>query len=148
MLIIVESPTKAKKIQSILKLRAMSTVGHFKDLPDAQIGVDLKTYEPTFVYHEKKKHLPNELRAAAKGETVMLAGDPDREGYAISCHIHEEVKSVAKECLRMEIYEVTEKGLKEALPRQCLSSRRTQVSIMPSLAEGWVTDWSAIPKGN
>jgi DNA topoisomerase I len=117
MLIIVESPTKAKKIQSILKLRAMSTVGHFKDLPDAQIGVDLKTYEPTFVYHERKKHLPDELRAAAKGETVMLAGDPDREGYAISCHIYEEVKSVAKECLRMEIYEVTEKGLKEALAK-------------------------------
>lgn len=117
MLIIVESPTKAKKIQSILKLRALSTVGHFKDLPDAQIGVDLKSYEPTFIYHERKKHLPDELRAAAKGETVMLAGDPDREGYAISCHIYEEVKSVAKECLRMEIYEVTEKGLKEALAK-------------------------------
>ncbi|MDD2899113.1 MAG: type I DNA topoisomerase [Desulfuromonadaceae bacterium] len=115
MLIIVESPTKAKKIQSILKVKVMSTVGHFKDLPDAQIGVDLNTYEPTFVYYEKKAHLPNELRAAAKGETVMLAGDPDREGYAISCHIYEEIKSVAKECLRMEIFEVTEKGLKESL---------------------------------
>jgi DNA topoisomerase-1 len=117
MLIIVESPTKAKKIQSILKVKTMSTVGHFKDLPDASIGVDLSTYEPTFVYHEKKAHLPKELRAAARGETVMLAGDPDREGYAISCHIYEEVKSVAKECLRMEIYEVTEKGLKESLAK-------------------------------
>lgn len=117
MLIIVESPTKAKKIQSILKVKTMSTVGHFKDLPDASIGVDLATYEPTFVYHEKKANLPKELRAAARGETVMLAGDPDREGYAISCHIYEEVKSVAKECLRMEIYEVTEKGLKESLAK-------------------------------
>ncbi|MEI6563236.1 MAG: type I DNA topoisomerase [bacterium] len=117
MLIIVESPTKAKKIQSLLRVKAMSTVGHFKDLPDAVLGVDLKTYEPTFVYHEKKAHLPEALRAAAKGETVMLAGDPDREGYAISCHIFDEVKSVAKECLRMEIYEVTEKGLKEALAK-------------------------------
>jgi len=117
MLIIVESPTKAKKIQSILKVKVMSTVGHFKDLPDAQIGVDLATYEPTFVYHEKKANLPKELRAAAQGETVMLAGDPDREGYAISCHIYEEVKSVAKECLRMEIFEVTEKGLKESLAK-------------------------------
>ena len=117
MLIIVESPTKAKKIQSILKVKTMSTVGHFKDLPDANIGVDLATYEPTFVYHEKKAHLPKELRAAAKGETVMLAGDPDREGYAISCHIYEEVKSVAKECLRLEIYEVTEKGLKESITK-------------------------------
>ncbi len=117
MLIIVESPTKAKKIQSILKLRTMSTVGHFKDLPDAQIGVDLKTYEPTFVYHEKKMHLPNELRAAARGQTVMLAGDPDREGYAISCHIYEEVKAVAKECLRLEIFEVTEKGLKDSMAK-------------------------------
>ena len=117
MLIIVESPTKAKKIQSILKVKTMSTVGHFKDLPDSHMGIDLKTYEPTFVYHEKKMNLPKELRAAAKGETVMLAGDPDREGYAISCHIHEEVKDVAKECLRMEVYEVTEKGLKESLAR-------------------------------
>jgi DNA topoisomerase-1 len=117
MLIIVESPTKAKKIQSLLKVKVMSTVGHFKDLPEAALGVDLSSYEPTFVYHEKKAHLPKELRAAAKGETVMLAGDPDREGYAISCHIYEEVKEVAKECLRMEIYEVTEKGLKESLAR-------------------------------
>lgn len=117
MLIIVESPTKAKKIQSILKVKTMSTVGHFKDLPDARMGVDLTTYEPTFVYHEKKANLPKELRAAAQGETVMLAGDPDREGYAISCHIYEEVKAVAKECLRMEIYEVTEKGLKESLAK-------------------------------
>ncbi|MBK5275550.1 MAG: type I DNA topoisomerase [Desulfuromonadales bacterium] len=117
MLIIVESPTKAKKIQSILNVKTMSTVGHFKDLPEAQIGVDLATYEPTFVYHEKKANLPKELRAAAKGKTVMLAGDPDREGYAISCHIYEEVKSVARECLRMEIYEVTEKGLKESLAK-------------------------------
>jgi DNA topoisomerase-1 len=117
MLIIVESPTKAKKIQSILKVKTISTVGHFKDLPAAQIGVDLKTYEPTFVYHEKKANLPKELRAAAQGETVMLAGDPDREGYAISCHIYEEVKAVAKECLRLEIYEVTEKGLKESLAK-------------------------------
>ncbi len=117
MLIIVESPTKAKKIQSILKTKTMSTVGHFKDLPEASLGVDLTSYEPTFVYHEKKANLPKELRSAARGETVMLAGDPDREGYAISCHIYEEVKSVAKECLRMEIYEVTEKGLKESLAR-------------------------------
>jgi DNA topoisomerase-1 len=95
----------------------MSTVGHFKDLPEASIGVDLATYEPTFVYHEKKSNLPKELRAAARGETVMLAGDPDREGYAISCHIYEEVKEVAKECLRMEIFEVTEKGLKESLAK-------------------------------
>ena len=117
MLIIVESPTKAKKIQSLLRVKTLSTVGHFKDLPNAAMGVDLKTYEPSFVYHEKKAHLPEQLRAAAKDETVMLAGDPDREGYAISRHIYEEVKSVAKECLRMEIYEVTEKGLKEAVAK-------------------------------
>ncbi|MCM0082395.1 type I DNA topoisomerase [Geomonas sp. Red32] len=117
MLIIVESPTKAKKIQSILKTKTISTVGHFKDLPDASMGVDLATYQPTFILHEKKKNLPKELKAAAKGETVMLAGDPDREGYAISRHIFEEVKGVAKECLRMEIFEVTEKGLKDSLSR-------------------------------
>lgn len=117
MLIIVESPTKAKKIQSILKVKTLSTIGHFKDLPESQLGVDLTTYQPTFVYHDKKKELPKQLRDAAKGETVMLAGDPDREGYAISNHIFEEVGSVAKECLRLEIFEVTEKGLKESLAK-------------------------------
>jgi len=117
MLIIVESPTKAKKIQSILRVKTISTVGHFKDLPNSAIGVDLKTYEPTFIVHERKDQLPEQLRTAAKGETVMLAGDPDREGYAISRHIFDEVRSVAKECLRMEIYEVTEKGLKESLAK-------------------------------
>jgi DNA topoisomerase I len=120
MLIIVESPTKAKKIRSILQVKTLSTVGHFKDLPDSSLGVDLTTYEPTFVYHEKKQHLPQELRAAAVGEVVMLAGDPDREGYAISRHVYDEVKEVAKECRRMEIYEVTEKGLKEALAKAAL----------------------------
>ncbi len=117
MIIIVESPTKARKIQSILQVKTLSTVGHFKDLPNSSLGVDLKTYEPTFVCHERKQHLPEELRAAAKGETVMLAGDPDREGYAISRHIFDEIKGAAKECLRMEIYEVTEKGLRESLAK-------------------------------
>jgi len=117
MLIIVESPTKAKKIQSILKTKTMSTVGHFKDLPDSSLGVDLTTYQPTFVYHDKKKGLPKELKAAAKGETVMLAGDPDREGYAISRHVFDEVQSVAKSCLRLEIFEITEKGLKASLSK-------------------------------
>ena len=115
MLIIVESPTKAKKIRSILKVKTLSTVGHFKDLPVASLGVDLTTYEPTFVYHDGKNQLPATLREAAAGETVMLAGDPDREGYAISRHVYEEVREVARECRRMEIYEVTEKGLREAL---------------------------------
>ena len=117
MLIIVESPTKATKIRSLLKVKTLSTVGHFKDLPDSTLGVDLSTYEPTFVCHEKKRQLPDALRAAAAGEVVMLAGDPDREGYAISRHVYEEVREVAQECRRMEIYEVTEKGLREALAR-------------------------------
>jgi DNA topoisomerase-1 len=117
MLIIVESPTKAKKIQAILGVKTLSTVGHFKDLPQTALGVDLRTYEPVFVLHERKANLPDQLRAAARNEVVMLAGDPDREGYAISRHIYEEIRSVARECRRMEIFEVTEKGLKEALAR-------------------------------
>ena len=117
MLIIVESPTKARKIQAILGIKTLSTIGHFKDLPNTAIGVDLKTYEPTFVCHDSKQRLPDQLRTAANGETVMLAGDPDREGYAISHHIFGEIKSVAKECRRMEIFEVTEKGLKDALAK-------------------------------
>jgi len=144
MLIIVESPTKAKKIQSILQRETMSTVGHFKDLPEANIGVDLSTYEPTFVYHEKKLIFPRSFVRRHAARPSMLAGDPDREGYAISCHIYEEVKDVAKECLRMEIFEVTEKGLKESLARACRSNRQTPASTTPSWDGESATGWSVI----
>ncbi|MBJ6723711.1 type IA DNA topoisomerase [Geomesophilobacter sediminis] len=117
MLIIVESPTKAKKIAALLKTRTISTVGHFKDLPETVLGVDLASYEPTFVYLPKKEKLPGELRQAARGEQVFLAGDPDREGYAISTHIFEEVREVAASCLRLEIFEVTERGLRDSLAK-------------------------------
>jgi len=117
MLIIVESPTKAKKIQAILGIKTIATVGHYQDLPLDTMGVDLKTYEPTFIVNEKKKSLPDELRAASKGKRVLIATDPDREGFGIATHIYEDIKGVASSCQRMEFFEVTEKGLKESMAK-------------------------------
>jgi len=115
MLIIVESPTKAKKIQSLLGIKCIATVGHFMDLPLDTMGVDLKTYEPHFICSDKKKNLPDELRAAAKGKTVFVASDADREGGAIAVHVYDAISKVAEQCFRMLFFEVTEKALKEAM---------------------------------
>ena len=117
MLIIVESPTKAKKISSLLGLKCMATVGHYQDLPLDTMGVDLKTYEPHFVVVDKKKSLPDELRAAARGKTVYIASDADREGGAIAVHVYDAIGKVAKQCFRMLFFEVTEKALKESMAK-------------------------------
>ena len=77
MLIIVESPTKAKKIQAILKTRAMSTVGHFKDLPDAlQQSVPGKFKE---VGNESKSFGYSRERTRGRVERRASRGERDAE---------------------------------------------------------------------
>ena len=115
MLIIIESPNKVKKIKAITGANVMATIGHFKDLPGDEMGVDLETYKPSFKVSAGKADMLKRLKAAAKGEDVIIASDPDREGYAIGMMIYEEVGKIAKSCKRAEIHEVTEKGIKAAL---------------------------------
>ena len=116
MLIIIESPNKIKKLRSIVpEAKVVATVGHFKDLPSDEIAVDLATYEPTFIISPGKKDVAKKLRDAAKGEDVIIATDPDREGYAIGTMAYNEVKALARSCRRAEIHEITDKGVKAAL---------------------------------
>src|SRR6266849_2437778 len=94
-LIIVESPAKAKTINKYLGKEYVvhASVGHIKNLPKSNLGVDLENdYTPTFETIEGKKEVIETLRdAAGRAKNVYLATDPDREGEAIAADIAEEI---------------------------------------------------------
>src|ERR1035437_9067556 len=88
-LVIVESPAKAKTIGKFLgdEYIVKSSVGHIRDLPKKEMGVDVKKgFEPVYEISSEKKHIVSELKKLAKdSEIVWLATDEDREGEAIAC---------------------------------------------------------------
>lgn len=89
-LVIIESPNKIKKLQSILgrDYKIMATKGHIIDLPTKKIGVNLKTYQPTYeVMSDKTKILKSLCDEAKKHQIIYLATDLDREGEAIAYHV-------------------------------------------------------------
>jgi len=109
-IVIVESPKKAKEISHFLgkDFVVRATVGHFKDLPEKEIGVDLHTYDPKFIIKtpNHKKNLA-EIKKLAENSDVIIATDPDREGYAIGYFMYEELKKKAKSIKRAEFREIT-----------------------------------------
>lgn len=90
-LIIVESPAKIKTLKKFLGSSYVleSSIGHIRDLPAKEFGVDVENnFEPTYVVLEDKKQVIAKLRKVAKEcDTVYLSPDPDREGEAIAWHI-------------------------------------------------------------
>ena len=95
-LIVVESPTKARTFNRILKTKdwgadyfVFATVGHFRDLPSDKIGVDIKnSFTPTYVILDKKQAMVEKLKELAKDhKEIILATDADREGESISYHV-------------------------------------------------------------
>ena len=117
-IIIVESPKKAREIQKFLgnEYTVKATVGHFKDLPEKEMGVDLNTFEPKFTIKSRNhKKILSEIKKLAKDGEVFIATDPDREGYAIGYFAYEELKKKAKSIKRVEFYEITKKHIKERL---------------------------------
>lgn len=120
-LIIVESPTKARTLTRYLKgsYDVVATMGHIRDLPKAELGVDVeKNFTPRYIIPRDKAKNAKVLKDAAKkaGE-IILATDPDREGEAIAWHVSELLKAGTK---RIVFHEITEHAIKEALahPRQ------------------------------
>lgn len=91
-LVVVESPTKARKLSQYLgkEYKIEASVGHVRDLPKSQLGIDLKNdFQPTYQVDPEKNHVVNKLKElASQAEAVYLATDPDREGEAIAWHIH------------------------------------------------------------
>lgn len=91
-LIIVESPAKIKTLQKFLgpEFVFASSIGHIRDLPEKEFGIDLETISPTYVIMPDKGNVITDLKKNAKDcETVYLCPDPDREGEAIAWHIKE-----------------------------------------------------------
>jgi DNA topoisomerase-1 len=113
--IIIESPNKIKKMKEYTNAKIIATVGHFKDIPnDNGLGIDLKTYQPTFKVVKGKSKIVAELKACT-GKKIYIATDPDREGYAIGTHVFNIVKKAANDVYRAEIREITQVGVTEAL---------------------------------
>lgn len=118
LLVLVESPNKAKKIQGFLGREAVvrASVGHICDLPQKGYGVDLASFEES--YELRNARVVSELRALLKGGTVdrvLLATDPDREGEAIAWHLARELKLKGTASQRVEFREITEKAIRAAI---------------------------------
>ncbi len=124
-LVIVESPAKAKTINKYLgpDYTVMASIGHIKDLPAKELGVDVENnFEPTYeVIPDTKKRnnkkIVSDLKKAAKtSESIYLAADPDREGEAICQHLAEELvpKRSDKGVYRVMFNEITKNAIKEA----------------------------------
>src|SRR3989344_4055811 len=92
-LVIVESPAKIKTLKKFLGENYFfeSSVGHIRDLPEKEFGIDTEhDFEPHYVVLPQKKEVVKKLIAAAKkADVVYLSPDPDREGEAIAWHIAE-----------------------------------------------------------
>jgi len=126
-LIIVESPTKARTLAKFLggKYRVEATMGHIRDLPKAELGVDVEhEFEPRYIIPRDKAKRASELKALAKSaDRIILATDPDREGEAIAWHTAHLLNAVAKKATkkkdtppsRIVFHEITKDAILAAL---------------------------------
>src|SRR5690606_18930592 len=118
-LVIVESPAKAKTIESYLgkDFKVASSMGHVRDLPKGGDAIDIKNgYEPTYEISPDKKEIIEQLKKLAEdAEMVYLASDDDREGEAISWHLKEVLDLNDKKTRRIVFTEITKKAILNAL---------------------------------
>ncbi|MGB9866818.1 MAG: type I DNA topoisomerase [Bacillota bacterium] len=118
-LIIVESPAKARTIQRFLGKRFLvkATVGHVRDLPKSQFGVDIENgFVPKYINIRGKGEIIRELKEAArKASKVYLATDPDREGEAISWHLANILELDPDQPSRVEFHEITKNVVEQAV---------------------------------
>jgi DNA topoisomerase-1 len=120
-LVVVESPAKVKTLEKFLgeDYVIKASVGHIKDLPEGELGVDLgKDFQPQYVTISGKGKIIRELKKASKDvKNIYLGPDPDREGEAIAWHIAEEIGDGNKNIYRVLFNEITKKAVLEALRR-------------------------------
>jgi len=117
-LLIVESPSKAKTIGKYLgkDFIVQATVGHIRDLPKKELGVDLDNdFNPKYITIRGKGEIIKKLKAAAKkSDEILIATDPDREGEAIAFHISEIIGG-DRNIQRVLFNEITKSGINAGL---------------------------------
>lgn len=118
-LIVVESPTKIRTLKKYLgkSYNIAATVGHIKDLPPKEIGIDIEEgFKPKYTYITGKQKVVRSLKKAA-GDSVdiYLAPDPDREGEAIAWHTAEILKKKGRRFHRVLFHELTKNAVKAAI---------------------------------
>jgi len=122
-LIIVESPHKAKTIAKYLGsgYRVVASKGHVSDLPQKTMGIDVKNnFKPEYVVSPEKKPIIDMIKKDIQHcDAVYLAGDPDREGEAISWHLAN-VCDIKEKKVRIVFNEISKKAVQKALlnPRE------------------------------
>ncbi|EGT3614778.1 type I DNA topoisomerase [Clostridium perfringens] len=127
-LVIVESPAKAKTIEKYLGKNYVveASMGHVRDLPKSQLGVDIENnYNPKYITIRGKGELLSKLRKLAKkSDKIYLATDPDREGEAISWHLANVLKIDENDNCRIEFNEITKDAVKNSIkhPRKINSN--------------------------
>lgn len=117
-LVIVESPAKAKTIEKYLgkKYKVKASMGHIRDLPKSQMGVDVEhDFEPKYITIRGKGPVLKELKTAAKkAKKIYLAADPDREGEAIAWHLAHSLDIDLKSECRVVFNEITKDAIKDS----------------------------------
>jgi len=123
-LVIVESPTKVKTIKNYLgsDYNVVATVGHIRDLPENEMGVDVENdFKPNYTTIPGKQKVISALKKAAEGvDNIYLAPDPDREGEAIAWHTAEILRKKGRNFSRILFHELTRKAILESMshPRE------------------------------
>ncbi len=120
-LVIVESPAKAKTLKKFLgkNYKIEATMGHVRDLPKSELGIDVDNdFEPKYITIRGKGEILAKLRREVKtAENIYLATDPDREGEAISWHLMYALKldKDAKNIHRITFNEITKSAVKASI---------------------------------
>jgi DNA topoisomerase I len=128
-LVIVESPAKAKTIEGFLgpDFVVKSSYGHIRDLPKKSLNVAIEdNFTPHYEISTEKKKVVAELKKAAKGKTVWLASDEDREGEAIAWHLCHALGLDPQKTNRIVFHEIT----KQAIDTAIKSPRRVHQSLV------------------
>ena len=119
-LLIVESPSKAKKIATFLKgFEVVATVGHIRELPQKDIGVEPPNFIPDYQVIAGKSHVVGRLRKAAeKAETIYIGTDLDREGEAIAWHVCQILgKKLTRKSKRVRYSEISKAAITNAIEK-------------------------------
>lgn len=119
-LVIVESPAKAKTIEKFLgrgHYQVVASMGHVRDLPKSQLGVDIDNdFTPKYITIRGKGPIIADLKKAAKkANKIYLASDPDREGEAIAWHLSHQLGLDDGDKCRITFNEITKDAVQEAV---------------------------------